>query len=379
MIEIKYSQIEIIFVIILVIVASIQILYYLLFYLRISIKKKVVENQRLDIPVSIIICAKNEEENLRRFLPKVFEQQYKNYEVIIVNDCSTDNTETYITNLQLKYPNLKYTFIKEDPKFKHSKKLAVTIGIKAAMYNHFVFIDADCYPETDLWLTSIVKKFGEKTQLVLGYGGYIQGEGFLDKLVRYDTFFIAVNYFSFARVGLPYMGVGRNMAYTRDAYMQSSRFTKHYHITSGDDDLFVCEIGRKGNTAVELSENGYTRSEQVETFKQWCSQKRRHITTAHKYRFIHKLLLGLEPVSRLLFYLLALLYFVLGFSAMWYIVISLVFVRLVSQLIINNLNMKRLHESKILVYSPLFDIIIPIFVAIFFIQNKLNNRRRRWK
>ena len=378
MIEIKYSEIELMFSLILVIVTSIQIFYYLFFYLRVSIKKP-NNNESVNFPVSIIICAKNEEENLRRFLPKIFEQKYPKFEVIVVNDCSSDETETFITNLQQKYSNLKYTFIKEDPKFKHSKKLAVTIGIKAATYDHFVFIDADCYPETDMWLNSMCTKFQNNVQIVLGYGGYEQNEGFLDKLVRYDTYSIAVNYFSFAHIGIPYMGVGRNMAYTREAYMQSSRFTKHYHIFSGDDDLFVCEVARKKNTAIELSGNGYTRSEQVETFSQWCSQKRRHITTAHQYRFIHKFLLSLEPFTRLVFYLFTLLYFILGFTALWYIILSLVVSRFLAQFIINNLNMKRLHETKILVYSPLFDIILPILIAVFFIQNKFINRRKRWK
>lgn len=380
MLEIRYSEIEFFIAIILIVATSIQILYYGLIYSRIALfKHKANTSESKNLPVSIIICAKNEEDNLRKFLPLILEQQYPTFEVILVNDCSEDDTESFITNLQKKYTNLKYTFIKDDPKFKHGKKLAVTLGIKAAQYNHFVFIDADCYPETPQWLQCISSQFNESTYIVLGYGGYEPKTGFLDKLVRYDTFFIALNYLSFARIGLPYMGVGRNMAYSRAAYEQSSKFTKHYHILSGDDDLFVCEVGRRGNTRIELSGQGFTRSEQVETFAQWCSQKRRHLTTASSYRFIHQFLLALEPLTRMLMFSFILIYAILLSTTLLYVVISLVSMRFLLQLIIHNLTMNRLHESKLLVYSPLFDVLLPFLISILMIQNKLNTRKRRWK
>ena len=379
MIEIRYSEIELFIAIILIVSTSIQIIYYLFVYAQVAFYKQKNNQSQSYPPVSIIICAKNEEENLRRFLPQVLEQQYPEFEVVIVNDCSENDTESYITNLQKKYSNIKYTFIKDDPKFKHGKKLAVTIGIKAARYNHFVFIDADCYPETKSWLSSICTQFNEKTQIVLGYGGYEPQQGFLDKLVRYDTFFIAVNYLSFARIGLPYMGVGRNMAYSRAAYEQSSKFTKHYHILSGDDDLFICEVGRKNNTQIELSGMGFTRSAQVNTFSEWCSQKKRHLTTAGSYRFIHQLLLTLEPFSRIVMYVAIILYALLLGTTYVYVLISLVAVRFLLFFIIHNLNMNRLRESKLLVYSPIFDVLLPFVLTILMIQNKLNTRKRRWK
>ncbi|MDR1761352.1 MAG: glycosyltransferase, partial [Bacteroidales bacterium] len=279
MIEIKYATIEMVFTYVLLTFAVLQLFYYLFFYVRLVFVKRKQSTENNNVPISVIICAKNQEDNLRKFLPIVLEQNYANYEVIVVNDCSSDDTEFLIPQLQKKYPHLHYTYIKEDVRFTHGKKLAVTIGIKAARYDYFVFIDADCYPESHDWLQAMSNKFLNNKQLVLGYGGYESKQGMLDKLVRYDTLQVAMNYLSFARAGLPYMGVGRNMAYTREAYMKSSRFTKHYHILSGDDDLFVSEVGRKHNSAIEISPQSITRSLQVDTFAQWCAQKRRHLTS----------------------------------------------------------------------------------------------------
>ena len=383
MIEIKYITIEIVLTYALLACAALQLFYYLFFYVRLVFVKRTQPAANNTVPISVIICAKNQEENLRKFLPIVLEQQYKNYEVIVVNDCSTDDTEFLLPQLQNKYPHLRSTFIKEDTRFKHGKKLAVTIGIKAARYDHFVFIDADCYPESNEWLQAISNKFLNNKQLVLGYGGYEIRQGMLDKLVRYDTLQVAMNYLSFAHAGLPYMGVGRNMAYTREAYMKSSRFTKHYHILSGDDDLFVSEVGGHHNSAIEISPQSITRSLQVDTFTQWCAQKRRHLTSSPKYRFVHKFLLALEPFSREMFYVLtvlyALLYIFTGWLHLLEFVVSAVALRFVLQHVIVGFTAKRLNEKGLFPYIVLFDIYVPLSTAWFFIQNKIRrNRQLQW-
>ncbi|MDR0940846.1 MAG: glycosyltransferase [Bacteroidales bacterium] len=383
MIEIKYIVIEQLLTYALLAFAALQLFYYLFFYMRLIFVKHRPTTSNNNVPISVIICAKNQEDNLRKFLPLVLEQTYKNYEVIVVNDCSTDNTEFLLSQLQKKYPHLRTTFIKEDARFRHGKKLAVTIGIKAAQYDYFVFIDADCYPVSQDWLQAISNKFENNKQIVLGYGGYESKPGMLDKLVRYDTLQVAMNYLSFAQAGLPYMGVGRNMAYTREAYMKSSRFSKHYHILSGDDDLFVSEVGRRNNSDIEISPQSLTRSVQVDSYKQWCAQKRRHLTSSKKYRWVHKFLLALEPFSREMFYLFAIFYALLYIAAdcrfLLEIVLSIVALRLVLQHIIVGCIAKRLNENGLVPYILLFDIFMPLSTLWFFVQNKLRRHRNaRW-
>ncbi|MDR2963864.1 MAG: glycosyltransferase [Bacteroidales bacterium] len=383
MIEIKYISIELCLTYALLAFIGIQLFYYVFFYMRLLFIKRNQPAANNSVPISVIICAKNQEENLQQFLPAVLEQNYKTYEVIVVNDCSSDNTEFLLQRLQTQYPHLRYTFIKEDQHFKHGKKLAVTVGIKAARYNHFAFIDADCYPESKEWLQGLSNQFCSGIQLVLGYGGYEAQEGMLDKLVRYDTLQVAMNYLSFAHTGIPYMGVGRNMAYTREAYMKSSRFSNHYHILSGDDDLFVSEVGRKHNTAIEIAPETITRSLQVDNFKQWCAQKRRHLTSSKKYRLIHKILLALEAFSREMFYMLTLLYVALsifmGPAHLFECVIGAIVVRFAVQHAVVMSVAKRLNEKGLAPYIVLFDIYLPLASAWFFVHNKLHpDRAIRW-
>jgi len=238
-------------------VTIIQIIYYLLIFLRIIIYKQST-NEEINEPVSVIICARNEAENLQKFLPTILEQKYSNFEVIVVNDSSTDDTDVVLRKFQNSYPNLYVTYIDRDLDYKHGKKLAVTIGLKAAKNDLVLFTDADCIIDSNLWIENMQKMFTPKTKIVLGYGGYIKERGLLNKMIRYDTLFVAIQYFSYALIGMPYMGVGRNMAYRKSLFFENKGFASHLKIVSGDDDLFVNENATKKNTKIVINKLAFT-------------------------------------------------------------------------------------------------------------------------
>lgn len=352
----------------------IQLFYYLFFYIRISKKNTVKSDVNLP-PVSVIICARNEEENLQQFLPKVLNQDYPNYEVIVVNDASEDNSDVVLKQLAERYHHLKVSTIKKDEKFSHNKKLAVTIGIKAAQYETLLFIDADCYPETDQWIRSMVSTYDEKTEIVLGYGGYKASKSLLNKLIRFDTLFIATQYMTFALAGIPYMGVGRNLSYKKSLFFNNKGFASHLDLISGDDDLFVNQTATKHNTAVNL--NAHTRSLPRKSLSSWIMQKKRHQTTFHRYKFKHKLFLSLEPLSRWLFYLLIPIILLID-SRLWVLIIPPVFVRLIIQYIVHYFSTKTLNEKDLLLFSPVFDL-IQLFIDLIIKMSKNPYRKNTWK
>lgn len=321
-------------------------------------------------PVSVIICARNEADNLENYLPVILNQDYPDYEVIVVNDCSSDNTEEVLERFKLQCPRLRTTTIREDKKFSHGKKIAVTIGIKAAKNDRLVFIDGDCQPESDQWLKQMASHFSDKTDIVLGYGGYFSQPGLLNKYIRYDTMMIALQYFSFALIRVPYMGVGRNLGYKKSLFFKGNGFSRHFHLASGDDDLFVNENATKTNTAVEYSHESHTRTSPKESFGKWFFQKKRHLTTSKLYRPVHKFMLSIEPVSRLLFY--ASLAFLL-FNPLyrpWALILFAA--RLMILLIVTKKTMLKLNEKNLLLYSFLFD-----FLSLFINLGLLLTSRSR--
>ena len=356
---------------------AIQVLYWLLIYSRIIFYKPVPSKIRRK-PVSVIICARNEEENLRKNLPLILTQKYPDFEVIVINDCSTDGTEDYLDKLKEQYPALKITKIKEDRKFKHGKKLAVTIGIKAANHEFLLFTDADCRPESDLWINHMMRNLSPEISIVLGYGGYSEHKGLLNTLVRFETFYIAIQFFSYALTGFPYMGVGRNLAYRKSLFFDNKGFARHSHLISGDDDLFVNEVANRNNTRIEISPESHTRSESKKTWKEWYFQKKRHLTTGPDYKILTKFLLSLEVLSRIIIYAGFIFLLVTAISE-WIVIIIPFLIRLGIFITIFKIMGSRLNEKHLLVPSLLFDLFLPLFNVFILFSNYVEARRNRWK
>jgi len=359
-----------------VLAAAIQLFYYLFFYLPVHSAKPVSKENKP--PVSVIICARNEAENLSGFLPSVLEQDYPDYEVIVVNDCSEDESYDILGGFLEQYPHLRISTITKDPKFTHNKRFAQFIGIKAAKNEVLVFTDADCQPASSKWLEGIASHFDEKTTFVLGYGGYLREDGVLSKYISYDTMVIAMQYLGMALKGFPYMGVGRNLAYRRSLFFDNKGFGSHNQLISGDDDLFVNSHATKANTCIEYRAETHTRSVPSKNLAEWMAQKKRHFTTAPLYKTRDKIFLIAEPASRVIFYLSFIV--LMSFTFLWPIVISIFTIRLAAEITIFALVQKRLNEEGIVGWALAFDVISPFVNAILFFTNIVKKPgNNRWK
>lgn len=362
---------------ILLVSGAVQLFYYLYYYLAVHFYVPPVERTDKQ-PVSVIICARNEKENLKKFLPDILEQDYPDYEVIVVNDCSEDNSYLILGNLLLQYPHLKISTVNKDPKFTHNKRFAQFIGIKAAKNEILLFTDADCRPESDRWIENMTSHFDNKTDIVLGYSGYMNRKGLLNKYIRYDCLTIAMQYLGMAIRGIPYMGVGRNLAYRRSMFFAKSGYGAHNHLISGDDDLFVNNNANRSNTAIEFNAGAHTRSVPSSGFMEWAIQKKRHLTTAPYYRLRDKIILSIEPLTRILFYTAAIV--LLSYRIDWIWISAGLVIRFMVQVTVYNLIQKKLNEPGLLPYLLIFDIFSPVINGILFLSNTGGKSgRNRWR
>ena len=351
-------------------------LHYFINYLPLSLFKAIRFNtEEVNQPVSIVICARNEDDNLTEFLPKILTQDYKDFEVIVVNDCSFDNTENVIDEFVKVFPNLRKANIKEDEYYKHGKKFAMLVGIKAAKFNQVLLTDADCYPASDQWLKQMASGFSSQKEIVLGYGAYEKRKGFLNKLIRFDTFIIATQYLSAAIKNKPYMGVGRNLAYTKELFFKEKGFSKHYHIISGDDDLFVNQAANNVNVNVCTHKDAITYSKAKNTFKEWRLQKARHLTTSPIYRKTSKLKIAFSYLSQYYFYLSLI---ALSFSIKTLLLIPIIFcLKIIIQLLILNRASKKLNEKDLLWGSFIYELVL-LFIYPIFHLTKLFYKPNNW-
>ncbi|MBL7857217.1 MAG: glycosyltransferase [Cyclobacteriaceae bacterium] len=259
-----------------------------------------------------MVCAHDEEENLKQLIPLLLEQQYATFEVIIVNDRSNDATFDLLLEETKKDHRLRMVHVNRLPEHVDGKKYAITLGIKAATYDWVLLTDADCRPEGKNWISGMSQYFQEPTQFVLGFSPYVRKEGFLNLFIRFESLLTAIQYFSLAIIGLPYMGVGRNLAYRKSFFLDAKGFNKIIGVTGGDDDLFVNEHATGKNTAVCLDGGAAVYSTPKSTWRSFFHQKIRHLSVGKKYRFIHRFLLGTFMLSWIFTWILAAMLLILN-------------------------------------------------------------------
>jgi glycosyltransferase involved in cell wall biosynthesis len=345
----------------------VQLIYYGAIFSRLAFYK-IKESKNNTQPVSIIICAKNERSNLLDYLPIYFSQKYAQFEVIVVNDHSIDDTADVLKAFALQHKNLKIVIVPDNDRFFGSKKFALTLGIKAAQYDCVLLTDADCKPCSSEWL-QLMSNYSENNKIVLGVGNYERKKGLLNQLIRFETFYTALQYLSFALVKMPYMGVGRNLAYHSDLFFKNKGFATHQHILSGDDDLFINEVATKNNTQIVINEKAHTISQPKTTFKAWVRQKKRHFLTGGHYKFKHKLMLGVLQLSQLVF--IALFIVLVIKVRPVYLIVGIFLLRYLIQMLIFKLSANKIGGKDLIFLAPFFEIFFMVFNPLLVISNQL--------
>lgn len=330
---------------------------------RLKEYKQPDELPQVKLPISVIISARNEAKNLTENLPLIMDQDYPDFEVVVINDCSYDGSDAILEAFAETYPRLKVVTITEHDRFKTGKKFALTLGIKAAKNEHLLFTDADCTPDSVHWINRMAADFRPEAQIILGYSPYNRGRGLLNYFVRFETIRSAINYLSAAINGDAYMGVGRNLAYTKTLFFSVKGFAAHMHVMSGDDDLFVNQNATSDNTVIELHPEAFTFTTAKTSFSDWVRQKKRHMGAGKLYKKRHKIALGLDAASGFLFYILLTLCLVFNFEPL--LALGLFMFRLIFQFIIYSKLFKRLDGKDLLWCLPFFDIMYYTYLNTF--------------
>ncbi|MFP5040950.1 glycosyltransferase [Parasediminibacterium sp. JCM 36343] len=373
--QLDFHQIGLIGFVIFCLVAAIQVFYYVFLFRRLAVYQAPPPSNNHKEPVSVIICARDEADNLVNNLPGILVQEYPDkHEIIVVNDNSTDQSKYIIEEFMKAFDTLQHLQLKQEAKMIIGKKFPLSMGIKTAKHEVLLLTDADCVPASEHWVKQFQDAYRDGIEIVLGYGAYHKKEGVLNKIIRFETFHSAMQYFSYALAGIPYMGVGRNLSYKRDVFMRNKGFSSINMIPSGDDDLFINRVATKSNTAILIDPASHTLSEAKATWSDWLKQKYRHYTTTKYYQPKHKLWLGLYSVSFGLLYPLAFLSAI--FFSWWMALVVLAFRWLVQAFVYYG-GMKKLNEFDLFPFFILFDIWM-FFYYIVAVPSLWRKPKRTW-
>jgi glycosyltransferase involved in cell wall biosynthesis len=335
-------------------------------------------------PVSVIICARNEAANLRHNLSMVLEQDYPQFEVVVVNDASTDETAEVLKEFSEHHPHLTIISILE--KHGMGKKNALARGIENAKYDWLLLTDADCSPllykknqiNNPYWISGMMTGIVNEKQMVLGYAPYQKRDNsLLNKFIRFETVWTATQYLSFALIGQPYMGVGRNLLYNKKLYRQANGFSKHTDLASGDDDLFVNQVITEKNFSIILFPQTFMVSEPKTQWNSYFTQKKRHLSAGNRYLLKHKILLGLVSLSHLLFFVTIFFCLYIKISTMF--AVANIVVRTIVIWTVYAKILRKLHEEKLLWWIPLLDVLYVFFYLVFASTIILRAPPRKWR
>lgn len=372
--SISFNFNELSFAVLIIFISAwmIQMLYHWILFRRLAFYKK-AEKECSHEPVSVIVCAKDSYEYLLDLIPAVLSQDYPEFELVIVNDCSQDDTEEYLKELARTNPKINLVNLTQNLNFFQGKKFPLSMGIKSARYDLLLLTDADCVPSTNQWIKEMVASYDKKTEIVVGYGPYFERKGLLNKLIRFDTLYIAMQYLSLALAKKPYMGVGRNLSYRKSTFMKNKGFTSHYNIPSGDDDLFISQVATSTNANVCIDSINRVESEPKRSWGTWVRQKKRHYSTGTKYKSKTNSILGLLLASRLAYYptLIALFFMPQAFNislgkAYYFIIVGMfALIHYITQFVIYHKSAKQLGEKHLgLIFTPFYDCFFMIFTTI---------------
>ncbi len=284
-------------------VFGLQVLFLGLFIYAFSKRQKVGLTAPLP-GVSVIVAAHDEEQNLRELLPWLLEQDHEEFEVIIIEDRCNDDTFDYLLEASKQEPRLKMVRVVHKPEHIHGKKFALTLGIKAAKYSWVLLTDADCRPAGKSWIRRMSEHTLDPKLIVLGFSPYMRYPGLLNSFIRFESFLTGIQFIGLALIGMPYMGVGRNLAYRKSLFLENKGFNDHLGITGGDDDLFVNLHATAANTDVCFGADALVISKPKTSWAAFYVQKVRHLSVGKHYRYSDRIILGLFSLSWVLVWLL---------------------------------------------------------------------------
>jgi len=352
-------------------VALLQILYYVILFFRFAThRQKSLEPAKL--PVSIVMVAKNDAHHLLKTLPELLSQDYPQFEVVVVNDNSNDETPQVIIDFQNRFSNLRMVNLESSVTNIKGKKFPLSLGIKAANYEHILLTDTDCLPASNQWINLMARHFNNRTKMVLGFSKIRKKIGFINLFIRFDILHQAIQYFSYCLAKIPYMGVGQNLAYSKTLFFDNKGFASQNHLLFGDDDLFVNKVATPYNCAIEYTPEAHTVSRLNSNFRNWFLHKTFRSKTSKLYYQPKRFLLNFYDFLTTFFYIA--LGFAIYFAAnnlIYLLIISgILLIKLTIQYICFGIAASKLNEKGLIPHILFFDIIFAILNPITYFVSK---------
>jgi glycosyltransferase involved in cell wall biosynthesis len=355
------------------VVILVQMIYYWVFFSRLAFHKP-RKVSAVKPPVSMIVLAHNQYNDLQHTLLVLLNQDYPEFEVLVVDDNSDDGSDELLEKLTEQHANLRVVKLTQSLNWFKGRKFPLSLGIKSANHDLLLLTDIQFRPAGKKWISEMADSYSQNTDIVLGYSTYDTPTKF-NKWLRFMAFYDGLVYLSMALSGRTFKGIGSNLSYRKSLFYRNKGFSSHYVINAGDDELFVNKTATRRNVRIQISGNSMVKSGKPVSLLQWLAKEKTRLSIRRYFKFSHRTLISVFSTSTFLFYLIFILLLLLQIQ--WPVVVGLFAVRLISQMIIFGLAQKRLSEKNLLLLSPFFEVIL-VLVDLFIWIRLLLSKKSTW-
>ncbi len=358
-------------------ITLLQLLYYFVIYARFSFSKKKKAVAMQQVPVSVIVVVKDAANSLLKFLPRMMSQQYSQFELVIVNDHSHDQSELVVKEYQSQYNNIKLVDLESAVTTIRGSKFALSMGIRCATYEHLLFTDVECYPASSHWLEKMAENFVSQKQIVLGYSSYEKRNNLFNRLLHYDNLHNAIQYFSLAICHSTYRGDLKNIAFTKSLFYAQKGFASHNHISCGEEDIFISRATNRQNTAVEFSPESFIQLQHKIPYSYWKNHKMGLYFTRRMNTLKNRLLLNCYALLNLLFYVTLTLAIVLSLAnkTLLFTILGIAAARLICQYLVYGFAARKLKEKQVIPFLLFYDIIFAIMNPLYYLSAQIYHHK----
>lgn len=375
----SYPSYQIQIILLLVVCAVTQIVYWMRYGRVATHRHRLHEPEGATTPpVSVVVVVADDPEYIAEHLPKLLTQNHPNYEVIVVDDGSEIDLTDDLLTMQAKYPHLRFTTIKADPVFRHSRKLALTVGIKAAKYDNIIFTDSDAVPASEKWLSIMARGFNGG-QLVIGYAGVERRPGLANKIMRCQRLTTSIRYLHAAIRGHVYRGIYNNIGYTKRLFFGNKGYT-HLRMTLGEDDLFVQKIAPicSKRTSIMLNPSASVRQFQWGGLRWWRAERRYRSAAFDLYPWRVRISVFVELLTRALLTIGTAVMALLLPPVLWIVAGSLFLLREAVMIASVRMIARRVGEKRLMWAYLIHDLCAPAGEMFLWIGRKLRPSQRLW-
>lgn len=360
------------------VITLIQLVYYYVIYGRFAFHRKKSALGFRDIPVSVVIVVRDDAALAVQNLPQLLDQQYSSFEIVIVNDRSRDeNSLQAIREYKDRYPNIKLVDLSTAVSTSRGKKMAISMGVKCATYDHILLTAPNCKPSSRQWLSKMAQNFQFQQKIVLGYNTFEKKKGLYSHFLLYDNLVGAVQYFAHALMHSTYRGDLNNLAFVRPLFYKQNGFIAYNHLLYGEEDIFVHRASTPNNVAVEYDPDAATLQQHTPSYGYWRLHKVSLYFTRKYNSTKNRLLLSGYELTNLLFYALLALSIVASLHqpTALYITAGIAVLRIASLYVVMGISAARLQEKQNIPSLLFYDFLFAILTPLLWLSAKLHHKK----